>query len=385
MIETKEKTSQGRVLVVDDEPSIVNTISDWLKFSGYETFIATTGAETLVQANKEKPDLIILDIILPDISGIEVLRKLKEIDPEVCVIFITAYASVETSIEALRLGADDYLMKPLSMEDMERVVEKNLKRRRTARELKEAQDELIRRSQRLASIGQLAAGVVHEIRGPLTGIRGTAELFIEKKKIDDPQVKKALKTIEKESKRALGIMERLLGFCRLGKPKIESVDINELVEETITLIDYEVYLHGAKIEKKLDENLPQIMGESDQLKQVFLNMVLNALQAMSFKKGILVIETTAVRDFIEVSFTDNGCGIPEENLKELFTLLDSEHLTGSTFKEDRKGTGLGLAVSYGIIKEHNGEINVKSRVDEGSTFTIRLPLKSHAILEVANG
>jgi len=238
---------------------------------------------------------------------------------------------------------------------------------RAYKELKDLQSQLIH-SERLASIGQLAAGVAHEINNPLGGILVYSHLLHEDLKEDDPKGANVEKII-KEASRCKDIVKRLLDFARQPEPKVEPTSINVLLEETLSLIKDQALFHNIKITQKFHPSLPNVMGDSSQLQQAFMNIILNAAEAMD-GKGNLIITTDTLRDspFLVVSITDNGRGIPPGDIKRLFEPF-------FTTKKAGHGTGLGLAITARIIERHNGSIEVESKLGQGATFIIKLPLK----------
>jgi signal transduction histidine kinase/DNA-binding response OmpR family regulator len=231
-------------------------------------------------------------------------------------------------------------------------------------ELQEAQAQLIQ-SEKLASIGQLAAGVAHEINNPLGVMLGFTQVVLKKLPKDDPLCK-PLTSIEREGLRCKKIIQGLLDFSRRSKPALQSVNLNEAVEAACELIEHQITIDNIKMIKGLAPNLRPIQADANQLQQVFVNMILNAYQAMP-DGGDLRIITRAVGSEVQAIFADTGVGIPPENLKYIFDPF-------FTTKEVGKGTGLGLSVSYGIIEAHGGRIEVDSQLGAGSTFVITLPV-----------
>jgi two-component system NtrC family sensor kinase len=245
-------------------------------------------------------------------------------------------------------------------------------------ELKEKQVQLIQ-SAKMAAVGQLGAGVAHELNNPLGGILGYAQFVLEKIKRpefgaeDFKGCSKYLESIERESTRCKGIVESLLKFSRrpvLVKP--EPLDIAEALRETLSIIVHQLKLDNVNVIADFKPDLVKVLGITNQLQQAFTNLILNAQQAMS-EGGELRItaqnildEKTKTPTHLRIEFTDSGCGISEENLKHIFEPF-------FTTKQSQKGTGLGLAVSYQIIQDHKGSVEIKSQVSKGTTVTITLP------------
>jgi two-component system NtrC family sensor kinase len=243
-----------------------------------------------------------------------------------------------------------------------KTLEKRVKER--TRELQEMQDSLVR-SEKLASLGKMAAGVAHEINNPLTSILINTHLVLEKME-KDSNVRENLDLIADETSRCSEIVKGLLEFSHQNPPEKEYADVNDILNLSVDILKNHVTFQNIKIKKKLDVDLAQIPIDSNKIKQVFLNLMLNAAEAMPDGGSLAIISRPSEnRKYIEIEFTDTGLGIPEENINKLFDPF---------FTTKAGGTGLGLAVSYGIIEQHKGKIEVKSREGQGSTFIIRLPI-----------
>ena len=224
-------------------------------------------------------------------------------------------------------------------------------------------------SEKMASLGKLAAGIAHEINNPLGGILIYASLMMEDLSEEDPK-RGDLARIVQEAGRCKEIVKSLLEFARQTEPKMEPTDINRAITDGLFFLENQALFHNIQIIKKLDPFLPSVRGNSGQLKQVFMNIIVNAAEAI-YGSGTLTITTShdAHRKTVFVEFIDTGEGIAEENLTRIFDPF-------FTTKDVGKGTGLGLATSYGIIEGHGGKIGVKSRLSEGTTFRIELPAYS---------
>jgi PAS domain S-box-containing protein len=238
------------------------------------------------------------------------------------------------------------------------------------RKLQETHLQLVS-SEKMASLGKLAAGIAHEINNPLGGILIYSSLMMED--LPEGDSKRAdLARIVQEASRCKDIVKSLLEFARQTEPKMEPTDINRAITDGLFLLENQALFHNIKIIKKLDPFLPPVRGNASQLKQVLINIIVNAAEAMH-GSGTLTITSypSSDRKWVFMEFADTGEGIPEENLTRIFEPF-------FTTKDIGKGTGLGLATSYGIIEDHGGKINVKSMVGQGATFTIELPASQEA-------
>jgi PAS domain S-box-containing protein len=241
-------------------------------------------------------------------------------------------------------------------------------------EFKKTQAQLIQAG-KLAGIGQLAAGIAHEINNPLSGVLGYAKRLM--KKAEDEELKKipAFQTFPKEMKliadsalRCKKIIEGLLKFSRTSETTSTDVNVNEVIDESLILFGNQLTSQNIELYKVLDPHIPAIRANYTQIQQVFTDIIINAIQAMS-QGGKLTIVTKPVNSSsVEIEFTDTGEGIPRENLTKIFEPF-------FTTREPGKGTGLGLYMIYRILQEHHGRIDVKSKFGEGATFTITLPRK----------
>ncbi len=230
--------------------------------------------------------------------------------------------------------------------------------------LREKQSQLVE-AEKLAGIGKLAAGIAHEINNPLTSVLTFSNLMLEQCPPDDPRYDK-LKLMARETDRARTIVRQLLNFGRETVIKAVKININQPVTEiTESLIAQEAF-KGIEISLKLADNLPEVYADPAQVGQVVLNILLNAIHAIT-PPGRIDVSSRLADKNVEVVFTDTGRGIPEEHMNKIFDPFFST-------KAATKGTGLGLAVSYGIIKKHGGEIAVESTVGKGTTFIVRMPI-----------
>jgi two-component system NtrC family sensor kinase len=222
-------------------------------------------------------------------------------------------------------------------------------------------------AEKMAAVGQLVSGVAHEVNNPLTAILGFSDLLMENPEVPE-SARKDLRVILQEAQRTKQIVQNLLSFARQMPPQRKPVQLNQIVRRTLQLRAYDFHSRGVEIVEQLDENLPQVIGDSHQLQQVFLNIVNNAYDAVrdSGRAAKILVTSAKVGNSVEIVFRDNGHGIsfPERIFDPFFTN-----------KEIGKGTGLGLSICYGIVREHGGDISChNNRGEDGATFAVRLPV-----------
>jgi signal transduction histidine kinase len=238
--------------------------------------------------------------------------------------------------------------------------------REMVRRLNESREQLVH-AEKLASLGQLAASIAHEINNPLAGVLTYTKLLT--KKISGDTLEKGaaldyLSKMESEVSRCSRIIRNLLDFSRQTEPMLRLVDVNQVIEQVLAMVGHQAQLQNVDVVRELSPSLPKVMADSDKLQQVFTNLTLNAIQAMS-GGGKLTLRTSAANSQVRIDVQDTGCGISKENLSKLFTPF-------FTTKEKGSGVGLGLAVVLGIIERHKGEIKVQSEVGKGTTFSVYL-------------
>ncbi|GAB6063982.1 sensor histidine kinase [Deferrisoma palaeochoriense] len=236
---------------------------------------------------------------------------------------------------------------------------------RTA-EIRNMQSQLVR-AEKLAALGELVAGIAHEINNPLTGILVMTSLLRDELRDNDhvdPGIREDLEQILGETHRCARIVKGLLDFSRESVPEKRPCSLPKLLDQTLRLFEGQAIFHNVRVRRAYAPDLPEVMVDANQLEQVFFNLILNAAQAME-GVGDLFVEAVRVNDFVEIAIHDTGVGIPEENLPKIFDPFFTTKESG--------GTGLGLSVSYGIVRNHGGTIDVESAVGHGTTFRVRLP------------
>ncbi|MCJ7521023.1 MAG: PAS domain S-box protein, partial [Dehalococcoidia bacterium] len=269
---------------------------------------------------------------------------------------------VEVAVSFLR-DSDDQHIEVVS-------ILRDISERKQAEEEKKRLEQQLQLAGRLAAVGELAAGVAHELNNPLAAVQAFAQLLSEKDDLEET-VKSDVETIYREAQRATRITTNLLRFARRNRPEKRLVSLNEVIEGSLELHTYQMNINNIEVVTELEPDLPMTMADSDQMHQVFVNIITNAEQAMTeaHGRGRLSVKTQKAGKMIQITFTDSGPGISEDNLKSIFDPF-------FTSKDVGKGTGLGLSICYGIVQEHSGYIYSKSKPGEGASFVVEIPIVS---------
>ncbi|MBI2091084.1 MAG: GAF domain-containing protein, partial [Deltaproteobacteria bacterium] len=297
----------------------------------------------------------------------DLAQKMGEINAEVTLPLVTK----EKLIGLLNLGYKEG-KEMYSDEDLELLSTLGnqaavaIENARLYENLKQSQS-IIRRADRLASLGQLTAGLAHEIRNPLVAIRTFTQLLPER--YQDPEFRSSFQALAmKEVDRICGLVNDLLSFARPSAPNVSAENVNEIVESIARILETEAKEKGVQIYRRLAPSLPKIFVDKEQIKQVCMNVILNAIQAID-GRGVVQISThmfakSGGEQFVQIGIRDSGLGIAEKDLENIFNPF---------FTTKKEGSGLGLSISHQIVQEHGGYITVESKAGEGTTFFINLP------------
>ncbi len=365
-----------RVLLVDDEKDFRQTIAKRLTKRGISTEQAGTGEESLEILAKKPVDVVVLDVKMPGMGGIETLHKIKEKYLKTEIILLTGHAATSDGVEGIKLGAFDYLTKPIELEHLVGKIKQAFdKIQHEEEKVKDSKfranmEQQMIATERLASLGTLSAGVAHEINNPLAIINESAgwmRLVLKREEMSDipsrQDLEMALGKIEKGVDRARKITHQMLETVRKNDSVSAEVNISELVDEALELVGKQIKDNDIEIIRKFDTSL-NIWSDPYQLRQVLINLLTNAIHAVGTGGKITIILKTTDTEII-LTIRDSGQGIPKENLEKIFEPFFST-------KNPGEGTGLGLFVTRNIIDKLGGKIYVKSQVGHGTEFSIKL-------------
>ena len=381
--ETISVHSDWHILVIDDEKDIVDVVSLSLRDHGYKVTTALDGIAGLEQCRKQSPRIVITDIRMPGMNGIEVLEAVKKLDSDIEVIVCTAYAEIELAIKALQLDASDFITKPISDQALHLALDRAIQRYTSRIKLqdyakfleKQAADQAqILHQDKMMSLGRLAASVVHEINNPLSGILNYSRLMIKILKKGEltqewqDKFIQYLELVEKESDRCAKIVSNLLAFSRKSPPSFAPVHLPDILNRCIALSRHKLELQDIRLTNRIQGSLPPVEGDFNQLQQCVINLLFNAVDAMP-EGGDLHISAYVEpqKTHLVISVEDTGTGIAPENLPHIFEPF-------YTTKKEGYGVGLGLSTVYGIMEQHNGSVDVQNRPGSGTVFFLKLPL-----------
>jgi two-component system, cell cycle sensor histidine kinase and response regulator CckA len=370
-----------RVLMVEDSEDDATLIVRELHRGGYElTFTRVDSAETMHAAlMRERWDLVICDYSLPHFTGLDALKLLRASGAGAPFIFVSGTIGEDTAVAALKQGAQDYVLKD-NLKRLIPAIQRELLEVKLRQERKQLEDE-IQRLQKFEQIGRLAGGIAHDFNNALGVIVGWAQLGYERTSTGSPS-REMFEKIREQAQRSAGLTSQLLAFARRQVLHPRNLDVNQVVSETVGLLRSVI---GPQIELKvsLTHEAQIVRADPTQMEQVLMNVCLNARDAMP-NGGRLGIETQIVEiteeygrlhsyakpgKYVQISVADTGTGMDAATLDHIFEPF-------FTTKEAGKGTGLGLATVYGLVKQHGGFVTVYSEPGQGSTFRIHIPLSS---------
>src|SRR5437660_4328209 len=401
----------ARVLVVDDEESVVVTIKAILQLDGYEVSTSTTGAGARAMIREREYDLVLTDLRLEDGDGLDVLRAVRARTPETVTIMLTGYASLESAIQAIRAGAYDYLVKPSEVEELRSTVARGIERRRLGQELRMRIAELERANREIADLNsslqrriddataelkeryeqlkeldrmksQFLSIASHELKTPITAMSGFLQVALRRVRRLGEGARSApvaerlrgiteqLEVVYRQTGKLARLVDELLDVSRIQTGRIEfrygEVDMGELANEVATRMQLTTTTHQISVRRD-SQNV--VTADRDHLEQVLNNLVTNAIK-YSPAGGSITIDVRPDDGGVRLSVTDEGIGIPEKELEAIFGLF---YRSPDRAARDAAGMGLGLYISKEIVARHGGRIWAESGGAKGSRLNVTIP------------
>lgn len=357
-----------KILIIDDVKESVDMLNQYFQMKGFQTILAYGGKEAIEKAEQEMPDIILLDVLMPDVDGFQVCETLKRKRTHfknIPILLLTARDDLNSKIKGLELGADDYVTKPFEIRELEARVNSAVK-------LKKAHDELKELNEMKSQLLGIAS---HDLKGPIARIEQAAELILKNKEILKSEQIKHLERIKKEARDVFNLISDLLNVVKIDTGKLgldtQEVDLEALMDELLRMNLMAAQAKKIKIETVIETDIPKIVADPMRLLEVFENLITNAMK-YSHAGGTISVGLRKVDNKgIEFSIADQGVGIPESELPRIFNRFVKLSPIPTA---GEKGTGLGLSICKQIVEMHKGKISAISAIGKGTTVTVFLPL-----------
>jgi len=368
---------ENKILLVDDEKDVRDVLNLSLADMGYDVFEAENGDEALHIFKQVNPSMVLTDIKMPGMDGIELLRKIKHENPEAEVIMITGHGDMDLAIMSLKYAAADFITKPINVDVLEvalRNVSEKIIMKQKLREYTENLERLVREKtemqSHLSSLGLMIGSISHGLKGLLTGLDGGIYLLNSGfKKDNQDQIKEGWDIVRRRASEIRKMVMDILFYAKERDLKLERIDILNFVEEVAKELEPKMKSQKIEFIKDSTSDLGDFNVDAVYVHSALINIMENAIEACTKNKTKklpkIVFGVREHKDKIIFEISDNGIGMDSETQEKLFTPFFST--------KERKGTGLGLFISNAIIEQHGGEIRVKSTPGQGSLFRIEIP------------
>jgi signal transduction histidine kinase len=375
---------EKRVLLVDDEPGILKVLGISLADRGYRVMTAESGEEAFRVFYEARPEVILTDIKMPGMDGIELLKRIKAESPNTEVIMITGHGEMELAIQSLKYDASDFITKPINDETLDIALRRAMERLSYKKKLKEYTEDLEKlveeksrklvEAERLAAVGQTVAGLAHAIKNITAGLTGG--MYVLEKGIDlenRSYLSQGWQMIKGNVQKIKGMAVDLLNYAKEREPEVQLCDPNGPAREVYDLMLSRAAEMGVALKIAPAQSLPDAWFDREGIHRVLLNLVSNAIDACTdiscaSKTCEVFLRTLKPQGWaVEYQVTDNGCGMDEETRKKIFQIFFST--------KGSRGTGLGLMIAKKIVDEHGGVIDLSSEQGSGTVFRVRLPEK----------
>jgi signal transduction histidine kinase len=374
---------ENRVLIVDDEKEVREFLSKaLLRLAEFRVELAESAEEALAKMDKEPFDLVLTDLVMPNMDGLQLVAEIARSWPETLTVLMTGQGTIDSAVEALKQGASDYLTKPLNLEELVVRLQKVLAERQRFISLKDYAAELEKANQELRKIDEMKSEFVsvasHELRTPLAAIKNAVQLMLQGKtgEINENQGK-FLSMAERNINRLTSILNSLLDLSRIESGKIgmkfDELDLRGSIEFILSSLKPQADGKSIRLSMEIPEKLPSVYGDREKVEQILTNLVGNAIK-FTPEGGEISVSAKPFEneeDMVAISVRDSGIGIPEDQLDRIF---EKFHQVEDSLRRSITGTGLGLAITKGLVETQHGRIWAESEIGKGSTFSFTLPM-----------
>ena len=374
-----------QILLVDDEPGILKVLGISLADRGYKVFTAESGEDALRIFHDAKLNIVLTDIKMPGMDGIELLKSIKQESPNTEVIMITGHGDMELAIESLKHEASDFITKPIRDDALDIALRRAREKLSFKKKLKAYTENLEKlveektrklvEAERLAAVGQTVAGLAHAVKNITAGLTGGMYVLEKGMELDNrTYLAQGWQMIKGNVQKVKGVAEDLLNYAKEREPEVQLGEPNQPLRDVCDLMAYRASEMGVSLIMNLGENIPRAWFDPEGMHRVLLNLVTNAIDACTdvscpSKAWEVIVRTSKPEGWaVEYQVSDNGCGMDEATKKKVFQTFFST--------KGSRGTGLGLMIAKKIVDEHGGTISLSSASGVGTTFTVRLPEKT---------
>ena len=379
---------EGRILVVDDEKEIRDFLTKALTLvGGFKVDIAVDGEEALKKIEQERFDLVLTDLKMPKMDGLQLIKEISQIRPEVLMVLMTGHGTIDSAIKAMKEGASDYITKPFNIDEMILRLRKVLEEKQRFVRMKDYIEQLEKANKELKRIDQVKSEFVsiasHELRTPLASIKNAIQLILKGKtgEINEAQ-NKFLTMADRNINRLTNILNNLLDLSRIESGrmnmKFQPVELKNIIELTVASLKPQADEKSINIEMNIHQPPPDVYGDPEKIEQILINLLGNAIKFTPAGGKILISarpfdqeEEMEHGKMVKISIKDTGPGIPQEHLEAIF---EKFHQVEDSMHRTTGGTGLGLAITKGLVEAHSGKIWVESELGKGSNFSFTLPI-----------
>ena len=367
-MEATEAADKAKILIVDDEESMRDSCNQVLSKEGYVVRTAEDGVVGFKEIQNHPPDLVLVDLKMPGMGGMELLAKTRELDPNIVSVVITGYATLESAVEAMQRGAYDFLPKPFTPDELRIIVKRGLERRKLVLQATALQEEKERMRRFFITL------VTHQLRGPIASVIQSLEaLLVAAQGTTTQDHLRMMGRMKDRLSQLLTLTNDWLSLSKIEEGRLvesfQPLSLQELVLSVIEFFRPTAETKRVTLRTQISSATPEACGDPASLREVIANLVANAIK-FNKEGGEVVVTLAEENNHFEIRVSDTGVGIDSEHLPFLF---DEFYRVNSSRTKGIEGSGLGLSIAKKIVEAHRGSITVESTVGKGSTFTVCLP------------